>query len=233
MWYLGICYQSGIDDILEQDYEKAFSLFEQAAKLGVYNAHERLGRMYYDGEGVERDEAKGMYHCTIAYGQGSCSESSYIMGLIFGGCRGCNPKSFVRAKHYLEVSCVEHGNEDAYYAFEYVLLDLCREQYEGRVFIPGHSCIPKALYWYRKAVALPNAHAAETKEYKRLESCVMSQCAYCWKTADELPGKLKACSLCKAAYYCGKQCQADHWKAGHKIDCIRRNYPQRAATAEM
>ena len=26
---------------------------------------------------------------------------------------------------------------------------------------------------------------------------------------------------CKAAWYCSKECQTQHWKAGHKIDCIK------------
>ena len=136
--------------------------------------------------------------------------------------------STIRAKHYLEVSCVEHDNPESYGLFGLVLLDLCIEQYDGFP-IPGHNSIPKTLYWLRKAAALPDAKDFYIKECKRLESYVNSRCANCKKNQDELHETLKACSLCKAAYYCGKECQTEHWKLGHKVDCIRRNYPPKRA----
>jgi hypothetical protein len=30
---------------------------------------------------------------------------------------------------------------------------------------------------------------------------------------------LQQCSRCKVAKYCGKQCQKEDWKSGHKNDC--------------
>jgi hypothetical protein len=40
-------------------------------------------------------------------------------------------------------------------------------------------------------------------------------CAGCGDCASEL----KACSRCKAVYYCSKECQSAHWKSGHKAAC--------------
>ena len=41
-------------------------------------------------------------------------------------------------------------------------------------------------------------------------------CANC---GDQDKSKLKICSRCKAFSYCSKECQVNHWKAGHKRDC--------------
>ena len=61
LYELGEYYYTGVDDILEQDYSKSFTVYEQAAKLGVPNAHVKLGQIYSRGEGVEKDHARGLY----------------------------------------------------------------------------------------------------------------------------------------------------------------------------
>lgn len=40
-------------------------------------------------------------------------------------------------------------------------------------------------------------------------------CAYCgYKDIT-----LKACTRCRAVWYCGRECQMNHWRIGHKEDC--------------
>jgi hypothetical protein len=46
----------------EGDYDKAFEYYAKAAELGDATAHLKLGCMYYIGEGVEKDEERGMYY---------------------------------------------------------------------------------------------------------------------------------------------------------------------------
>jgi hypothetical protein len=45
-------------------------------------------------------------------------------------------------------------------------------------------------------------------------------CASCGAPGDSIPDgvKLKPCSVCKTAKYCGRECQVEHWKK-HKPDC--------------
>jgi len=31
--------------------------------------------------------------------------------------------------------------------------------------------------------------------------------------------KHKICSACKQAFYCSVDCQRNHWKSGHKVEC--------------
>jgi hypothetical protein len=44
-------------------------------------------------------------------------------------------------------------------------------------------------------------------------------CANCLLPHQEEQEPLKACARCKAFHYCSKNCQVEHWKAGHKNDC--------------
>ena len=53
------CYSEG-------DYDKAFEYLTKAAELGDTDAHNRLGYLYRKGEGVEKDEEKGIHHYEIA-----------------------------------------------------------------------------------------------------------------------------------------------------------------------
>jgi len=44
-----------------------------------------------------------------------------------------------------------------------------------------------------------------------------SSCARCGVAGPVL----KACARCKAVVYCSRECQAAHWKAGHKGSCSK------------
>jgi TPR repeat protein len=52
---LGKCHDKG-------DYDGAFEYHTKAAELGDSIAHFLLGYMYGEGEGVEKDEEKAVYH---------------------------------------------------------------------------------------------------------------------------------------------------------------------------
>lgn len=43
-------------------------------------------------------------------------------------------------------------------------------------------------------------------------------CQTCGQAESEL-GEFKRCGGCKSVYYCGRKCQAQDWKAGHKKTC--------------
>ena len=38
-------------------------------------------------------------------------------------------------------------------------------------------------------------------------------------TLEKQPGDFKRCGACKSVFYCGRKCQAQDWKAGHKKKC--------------
>ena len=54
--------QMGAERYEERDYDGAVEYFTKAAELGDARAHYLLGRSYHEGEGVEKDEEKEVYH---------------------------------------------------------------------------------------------------------------------------------------------------------------------------
>lgn len=45
------------------------------------------------------------------------------------------------------------------------------------------------------------------------------QACQCCGQVEEEPGDFKRCGECKSVFYCGRKCQAQDWKAGHKQIC--------------
>eukprot|EP00985_Skeletonema_marinoi_P002915 scaffold1192_cov80-Skeletonema_marinoi.AAC.5 len=52
----------GIEQYKKGDYQSSFKWYSKAAELGDVEAHVRLGLMYRNGDGVEKDRGKEMYH---------------------------------------------------------------------------------------------------------------------------------------------------------------------------
>ncbi|KZS91165.1 hypothetical protein SISNIDRAFT_171616 [Sistotremastrum niveocremeum HHB9708] len=44
----------------------------------------------------------------------------------------------------------------------------------------------------------------------------LTQCAWCGRSSSGL----RKCARCEKVKYCGKECQTDHWKQGHKEECV-------------
>jgi TPR repeat protein len=98
-----------------------------------------------------------------------------------------------------------------------------------------------ALAWFRKSAAQGNAQAKEgvllvegelrkqqqaapPEAAERMSPATLSPqtCANCGIAEMAGSAALKPCSRCKDAVYCGKACQAQHWKAGgHREKCTR------------
>jgi hypothetical protein len=58
----------------------------------------------------------------------------------------------------------------------------------------------------------------EVKNVMHFVNTWRQMCATCGKQGDK-ECVLKQCARCKAFFYCSKECQVKHWKAGHKVDC--------------
>ena len=62
----------------------------------------------------------------------------------------------------------------------------------------------------------------------------LPSCDNCGVTCEQLGAQLKDCSRCHLVRYCGRECQAQHWKAkpGHKAQCIKPQDRVPSAAAE-
>mmetsp|Transcript_36107 Transcript_36107/g.53040 ORF Transcript_36107/g.53040 Transcript_36107/m.53040 type:complete len:240 (+) Transcript_36107:1-720(+) len=147
------------------------------------------------------------------------------------------------AKYYLEEYVKEsekQGNimlprSDAYTTLAACLMELHECTFGRNVpdySVPGYSSVPRAMSLYRKSVKLgigkPNESSQHSKEV--LEGLVTQLnrfCGNCGVASKDTPEgklkeKLKECGRCHSTWYCGKECQTEHWKAGHKSDCVRQ-----------
>ena len=66
---------------LQQDHNKAWELWHQAAELGHAISYYSIGAAYYEGNGVERDETKANHYWELA-AMGGVVESRYNLGAL-------------------------------------------------------------------------------------------------------------------------------------------------------
>eukprot|EP00985_Skeletonema_marinoi_P019784 scaffold11482_cov103-Skeletonema_marinoi.AAC.3 len=208
---------------LKWDESKYMYYLKEAADLGHPGAQRMLGLAYESSN----DEKTRLHYITLAASQGD-AVACYTLGAYFM-CVECGlTKSLILAKHYSEKS-LEDDEEIKDLVpfsacnFSCALLDLDEVRYEGVMEIPGHSPIPKALFWARKSLELANdSFPMRDNAIHVISDCEEAKrhCANCMKENE--CASFKRCVRCLGAWYCGKECQVQHWKAGHKIDCIKR-----------
>lgn len=122
--------------------------------------------------------------------------------------------------HYLR-PVVEEGNADAEVLNNYALglYGVAKEYFgEDAICAPGYCPIPEALFWFRQCSR--REELDRNHPLIRIEIGIRKNCAQC--RADLPEGKQSCCVECKAAYYCNRDCQVAHWKAGHKKECVRK-----------
>ncbi len=189
---------------------------KRAADLGFPTAQHDLAVIY----NVNEDKEKFLHYMTLAASQGyskSCASLGYMFMYAICGLS----QSYILTKHYTGKNL-----EDAYSVCcsSFSSLVLVNERYEGIFEIPGHSPIPMFLFWGRRALEgdLPvEAEDELTNNISMIEDQQKNLCANCRKEAES--SSFKRCMQCLGAWYCGKECQVQHWKAGHKIDCVSIN----------
>ena len=207
---IALAYNEG--DTLERNESKYLHYMKEAADLGHTEAQQELALTYSTHE-----KEKRLHYTTLAASQGD-AKACGMLGAYFIYAECGLTKSLVLAKHYCEKNLED---ELSAYILSLALLQLGLERYEGIMEIPGHSPIPTILFWARKAQegeSLPIKGGA-TKLISIIEAKVKGHCANCRKEAEG--SSFKRCVRCLGAWYCGKECQVQHWKAGHKFDCIK------------
>ena len=95
----------GYRHLNEGNYDGAFKCFAKAVELGDTSAHYHLSIMYQDGEGVEKDEKKELYHLEEAAIAGHPSARNNL------GCHeGRNGRIERAVKHLIIAANLGHEN---------------------------------------------------------------------------------------------------------------------------
>jgi hypothetical protein len=93
----------------------------------------------------------------------------------------------------------------------YHLTEAMRCIWHPLAHLPGYSHVP-FLTW---ALAKGGQYSTDMN----WPNPWISRCANCNKVHEEGSTQFNTCARCKAFYYCSRECQKEHWKAGHKVDC--------------
>ena len=75
-------FQNGMKAYEADNYTKALSCFKQAAEQGYAEAQFKYGQMYYNGEGVEKDDAEAMSWFQKA-AQQECAWAQFFCGIMY------------------------------------------------------------------------------------------------------------------------------------------------------
>jgi len=203
---------------IANNYEEARRWFEAAAAEGGILSLFHLGTMMTRGHAFDQNEETRAEAFRLITISATLSEGHFHPATVqlFQFSLDCKPVML----HYLRPA-VEGGSADVELMCQYALgLFYVAIQYYGQriIFAPGYSPVPEVLFWHRQYSRKEEPDAENP--LVRLEREIRQHCAHC--RADLPTGKRPCCVECKAAYYCNRDCQVAHWKAGHKKDCVRK-----------
>ena len=203
------------------NYKEARRWFEAAAAEGEMFSLFQLGVMMKRGQAFDqnketRAEAFRLITTSATLYQGILKEPARELSFFF-------LTSMPVMLHYLRPA-VEEGNTSVAVMDNYARgLIYAAETYFGKnyAFVPGQSPVPEAMFWFRRC-GRKEEHEEDNplvRLEREIERKIRESCAHC--RADLPEGKQSCCVECKAAYYCNRDCQVAHWKAGHKKDCVK------------
>lgn len=200
-------------------FEHSRELYLLAKDNKHLSANLLLGSLFH----AVGDDAESIRYYKLG-AEAGCNESSYYVGVYY---------QEVEKSWDLAIPCFEraakNGRPDAQFALSQALMQQAKKQYMSWE-IPGKSPVPRAMFWARRAVATEEESLSPSSSSNGLAHYYLTQminlmrirCAGC--DAIDEDGFEKKCSKCKASFYCSKECQKRHWRAGHKTDCCDAYY---------
>jgi TPR repeat protein len=194
-----------------QSYEEAIEYYNMAIKQGDPNAMFQLATSYVAGEGVAQSFETAAELYALAANQGH-ARAQYNLGIVYANGTGV-AQSYEKAIELFTLAA-NQGDADA----QYNLGVLC---YQGHGVAQSNDMARK---WYLKAAlqehedAINNLKFIDEEEGKTTPT--LPCCATCG-TPKTTRRPLHACSQCHTTQYCNRDCQMNHWRAGHKRECQR------------
>jgi len=192
-----------------QSYEEAIEYYNMAVKQGCPNAMYQLADMYRQGQGVAQSLEKAVELYALAANRGHAS-AQFNSGFAYAKGEGV-AQSYKKAAE-LWTLAANQGHANAQYNL-------------GNLHIHGQGVAQSndmARKWWLKAAlqgqetAIHNLKQLDEREGKTTPT--LPCCAACG-THETTRCPLKTCTRCHTARYCNRDCQMNHWKAGHKREC--------------
>jgi TPR repeat protein len=194
-----------------QSYEKAIEYLNMAIKQGDPNAMYALATSYAQGQGVAQSLETAAELNALAANRGHAT-AQYNLGCFYHNGTGVAQSYEKSIELWTLAAEQEHGEA------QYNL---------GLLYVQGQGVAQsndKARKWWLKAAldehenAIKNLKLLDQQEGKTTPT--LPCCATCG-TPKTTRRPLHACSQCHTTQYCNRDCQMNHWRAGHKRECQR------------
>ena len=205
---------------LAEGSKEHFDQLQRWVEKGKAWAQVMLGEMYERGLGVDQSFQQAAELYELAANQGDAT-AQYALGVMYLNGEGVD-QSYERAAEYFEAAA-RQGMDDAQYNL-------------GCLYDNGHgveqSNETARELWIKAAEggnenAIYNLQNLDKEEGRTTPSFTPKpfECATCFRPHDPSEHKLRPCNRCHRVYYCGRECQVEHWKAevnGHKKNCNKK-----------
>ena len=187
------------------------------AEEGKAWAQRTLGQRYYDGVGVDQSYQQAKELFELAACQGYASAQCKLGNMHYEG-RGVGAHAYAAVKYY--EAAARQGHADAQYCLGGIIAN-------GRGV---EQSFETAREWLMKSAEQGHEHAIKAlqtldeQEGRTTPSFIPKpfECATCYRPHNPPEHTLRPCKQCHRVYYCGRECQVEHWKReqeGHKEYC--------------
>jgi len=183
-------------------------------------AQHMLGNKYEHGDGVDQSWQRTRELYDLAASQGHAT-AQFNLGNIYREGQGVD-QSYERAAEYYEAAARQGGADaQSNLGNRYCTGEGVEQSYET------------AREWWMKSAEQGNENAIkglqilDKTEGRTTPSFVPKpfECAFCYRPHDPSEHKLRPCKRCHRVYYCGRECQVEHWNRklnGHKKNCNKK-----------
>lgn len=238
LYILGMAHASGVNPFLKEDADVASEYLEKAARLGHPESQYRLGVLWLERASPDIKRPKqqqqqqqesfrrGMYWTTLAAATGNADAQAILASLYMNARGGTQQQTLLkpnleRSKYWATQGATHHNHATCQFLLAQAMIILGKQTYQGNLTIAGYSPIPRVVYWLRTSQQNGNDKAGTV--LSNVLKSTQAKCANCQKPKITPFGSnhLMACGQCRTTYYCSKQCSVQHWKKGHKRDCVK------------
>jgi MYND finger/Sel1 repeat len=150
--------------------------------------------------------------CLLAAGQGFPAAQRMMGEMCFRGKGGINPSVFAAIVWLRKAALQQDWFAQSLLAM--CLLQAKKELFDGCANSVGYSVMPEVFFWQEQS-----SKAARLLGLPHDTTPVKFEICGCCEKGEAQGVTVKRCARCKAIVYCGRDCQAQHWNMGHKVDC--------------